>query len=356
MVNRYNAVETDDRGLGDEQLRQATIGIRIFKVGPTDEKSLRELENNARAAGNFAKSLGTTLGENAPKVVLITNGDIAQEGLEVLQKAELEIIPVDPALAQRRARLGKLLIGEESASSGSFSYTDMLNALSDKRSTVGEHYVFISADLARRPEELGKQLIAMERVRVAFETASPGTICMIGSMAGGIHDPETITRIVEGTEEITLANASLVFPNNALSMVEGGTHFSGIADNSLTGKVEVDGKQVAVGGNEDFEFAFREMVYKGRVSVLVVHPSITRLAGEEWKGVAEKYIRRQTIYNLYAERILGQAKARGVISEGVTFEDIIDRHLFFAQLNDDGEPEIVLTARQTNRGVASPLQ
>jgi hypothetical protein len=184
-----------------------------------------------------------------------------------------------------------------------------------------------------------------------------------------VHNRILVQKVINGEEELNLNNLNMVFPNNVLSLVPSDTVFSGITDNALAGKVEVNEKLEAVGGNEDFLYGFEEMIYNKKDCVLLIEPFVAGERQGEIMGIESKYARRQIIYKLYAERTIRQAVKRGKIDLGgetenelttTQIENIIqntvDEHLFFARINQNDQPEIILTRRQELKSISSPFK
>ena len=160
---------------------------------------------------------------------------------------------------------------------------------------------------------------------------------------------------------------SKVFPNNALSLVPANAKFSGITDNALAGEVEVGGQSVQIGGNEDFLYGLKQILFANKDCVLLIDPYVEGERKGEVKGVDSKYIRRQEVYRLYAQRLIGHASrleqiTAGISPEEMTLEqvkekvkDVVDEHLFFARVDQNSQLEIVLTKRQKTKSITAPI-
>lgn len=355
-------------------LSSSVIGIRVFKVGLFDEASLAVFKHQVDTVKTFSEKL-TGLSNKPPKVVLITNADLDFEGVVMLGNSGLTVIQVAPEKTKRRARLATKLLGPKSASKGAFSYVDMLNSLNAesragvkdaKKDKKGGATLFTSYDLAQKPEVLSRQMAGMKILYDRWEEKQPGKLAIVGSLLGGVHDMELVDGAIHGSNDITLDTVSRAFPNNALSLVPPHTRFSGIADNALAGEVEINGKQEPIGGNEDFLYAFTQMLYSGKDAVLLVEPCIEDEREGEVKGVEAKYERRRAIYRLYATRAveklmrtpwpLNRQKPewKGKTLDAIV-EEVLDNHLFFARIDERGDPEILLTKRQKDQKIVTPI-
>ena len=345
-------------------LSKSIIGFRIFKIGDFDQKSLEQFSRQVEAVKNFSRQLQSQLVDRAPQIAIITNSDLPEAGQLKLADSELTIVQAEKTKAQRRAELARRLVGEKSAAKGDFSYSDMLNALEQIKTVERANYIFASSDLANKPEALFHQIIGMKILWDSWQKERPGQLAMVGSMIEGVHDSALVQKIISGEAEIKLDSLSKVFPNNALSLVPPEVDFSGITDNALAGQIEISGKFESIGGNEDFFYGFEEMLYAGKDCVLLIEPFVTR----EVKGVEVKYVRRQAVYRLYAQRTIEQAIKRGKafwsgnIRErpskeeiDAIVEEIVDRHLFFARIESDGRPSVILTSRQKSKNINSPI-
>lgn len=345
------------------QLTATAVGVRVFKVGDFDEASLAVFKHQVDTVSHFVSTLGT-LTPKPPQVKIISNEDLSSEGKEVLEKSGLGVVWVSPVATKRRARLGATLIGENSTSNGDFSYVDMLNSvqggLNESRA------IFTSYDITARPETLYRQMVGMQTVYDAWEKKKPGGLAIVGSMLGGVHDFSIPQGAIDGTTKIAIENVSRAFPNNALSMVSQDTHFSGIADNALAGKVEINGKLEPVGGNEDFEHAFEGMLFRGQDAVLLIDPCVENERVGEVKGIEAKYERRKTIYMVYANRLVDRLRRVPLPEErqkpeiaDVSNYDVanatLTEHLFFARIDENGKPEVLLTVAQKEKGIQAPI-
>jgi len=345
-------------------LADAALCFRVFKVGAFDEKSSDQFKKQVTSISNFNQLIQNRLGEKAPHSIIITNSDLEEDGKQDLNSSGLQILYTDPAKAKRRASLAKHLVGEKSVAEGKFSYSDMLNE--PMKNEDLSKFFFVSSDLTNKPEELLQQVMGMEMIKEIFEVAHPEKLAIIGSAVEGIHVIELVNRIIKGEEDLNMENISQIFHNNALSQVGKDTKFSGIADNALAGKVEINGKLEPIGGNEDFLYGLKEILYHEKDCILLIDPYIAGERQGEVKAVDSKYLRRAAVYKLYAERAVRQAGKRDVIDLGDETElseekvneivsDAMDKHLFFSRINHEGVPEIVLTSRQRTKGVLAPI-
>lgn len=348
---------------GHPDFSTSVVGIRVFKVGEFDDSSRGVFQHQVDTVSQFAATL-SKLTPTPPHVSVISNEDLAEDGKAVLKQSGLDVVWVSPATTKRRARLGATLLGEQSASQGAFSYVDMLNSV--QNDVEGSRTIFTSYDVTARPEVLYRQMVGMQTVYDAWDKKKPGGLAIVGSMMGGVHDFSIPKGAIDGTTGISIENVSRAFPNNALSMVSRSTHFSGIADNALAGQVEINGKLEPVGGNEDFEHAFEAMLYRGKDAVLLIDPCIENEREGEVKGIEAKYERRKTIYQFYANRIIDHLRRvpwpedrKKPEMEGVSNYDIantaLTEHLYFARIDEDGKPIILLTRAQKEKGMQAPI-
>lgn len=342
-------------------LSSVTVGIRIFQIG--EPKNWETFQGQVDTVAALREEWKKSVGPNQPQVVIITNSDLELEGQHILEQSGLQFVIAQRAKAERRAKHGRQLVKKDkSEAKGDFSYADMLNALQ-----VGQgERAFVSSDMVRDPKKLLETLKTLKRVYDKYMQMQPNRLAMIGALLGGVHDQNVIQAAIQGQTEIAMSNVHRVFPNNALSLLPPDAEFSGVADNKLAGTLIVEDKEVPVGGNEDFLYAFEAMVYEGRDAVLVVDFSETQERQGEVMGDQSKYVRRQAVYRAYAERAVRQAIKREKIEwDGQAdpteedmeriVKDILDRHLFFALINDRNEPEIVLTARQKEKSIIAPF-
>lgn len=348
-------------------LSKSVVGFRIFKIGKFNEDSLTKFNQQISRIVLFADQIKDTLAERSPRITLITNDDLPEEGKRVLASSNLDVIETPHRTAHRRATLGKKLIGEQSQSSGEFSYSDMLNSLTHGQSSEEdtENCVFVSSDLAGQPRILLDQIMGMDAVANGWKTNTKDGLAMVGTLIEGIHDQSLIQEIVDGSKNVDPQNLSKIFPNNALSLVKTHTKFSGISDNALSGKIEINGKMELIGGNEDFLYGFKEMLFNNKDCVLLIDPFIAGERQNEIRGIDSKYLRRQTVYKLYMNRYVEQYINRNKISipdnesrdaqiKNIA-EDVLDNHLFFARINSNGEQEVILTQRQKEKNIESPI-
>ncbi len=354
----------------ETDLSNSVVGIRVFKVGDFDDASLEVFRHQVDTVKNFVEKLAKFT-DKPPRLRLITNSDLKEEGANMLDASGLEIIQTDVEKTQRRAHLGKVLVGSKSKSKGEFSYVDMLNAL-DENVPASEaetaSAIFASYDLAQRPEVLFRQMAGMEILYKRWQKEKPGNLAIAGSLLAGVHDTVLAREVADGKANITFENLSRLFPNNALSLVPPHTRFSGIADNALSGEIAVEGaesKKESIGGNEDFMYAFKEMLHFDRDAVLLVDPYIASEREGEVKGIESKYERRKKIQHLYAQRIIDKLKrtpwpeerAKSDLNRPIEeiVEGALDQHLFFARIDERGEPEILLTKRQKEQKIKAPI-
>lgn len=346
-------------------LSRVVIGIRAFRIGKFDPKSLGQFNQQVEAVKLFAEYLEEHFAEKSPRVVIITNSDLPDAGRQILAESDLAVVRAEQKKAERMAHLGRVLIGENSIAKGRFSYADMLNALGEEIGPIEtESIIFASSDLANGPEVLTRQIVAMKVLYDQWEKERPGQLAMVGSLLEGVHDPILVQRAVEGTANITLGNLSKVFPNNALSLVRPQTKFSRMADNGLAGPIEVNGEVVPMGGNEDFLFGFKQMLL-GRDCCLLIDPFVAGERQGEVSGMDAKYFRRQMVYRLYAKRLIGRAIEQGRILESgaglagiqtkLIIERMVDEHLFFGRVDQNNQPRIELTAMQAIKSVKLPI-
>ena len=347
-------------------LSDSIVSFRIFKIGEFDQNSLEQFSRQVEAVRNFSRQLKNQLVDRAPQIAIITNSDLPETGQLKLADSDLIIVQAEKTKAQRRARLARQLVGEKSVAKGDFSPSDMLNALGQIKTAEKGIYVFASSDLANKPEVLFRQIVGMKILWDSWQKERPGQLAMIGSMIEGMHDPALVQKIINGEAKIKLDNLNKVFPNNALSLVPSEADFSGITDNALAGKIEISGKFEPIGGNEDFFYGFEEMLYAGKDCVLLIEPFVAGERKGEVRSVETKYVRRQAIYRLYAQRTIEQAIKRGKITlKGnpkelpevleTIIEEILDKHLFFARIDQNGQSEIILTQRQKSKNINSPI-
>jgi hypothetical protein len=344
----------------EPDLTNTCLCFRIFNIGIFDDKSLEQFKKRVTTIENFNQIIHDKLIEKAPQTILITNSDLDEAGKQELNFSGLKILYAEQSKAKRRSELGKKIVGDKSSAKGDFSYSDMLNEPAKKEDS--SDFIFASPDLANKPKELLTQILAMKMIRDSFEAINPEKLATIGSALKGVHDIKLISKIISGDDNLNMDNLSRVFPNNALSEITKRTKFSGIADNSLAGKVEINAKQEPIGGNEDFLYGLKEMLYHDKDCVLLIEPNISDERQGEVSGVDAKYLRRAAVYKIYAERAIRQAGKRGKIDLGdknelteeklnMIIEDLMDKHLFFARINNEGKPEIVLTKRQQEKGI-----
>lgn len=345
-------------------LSDAALCFRVFKIGNFNENSLEQFKNQVASIRKFNQTLRDRLGEKAPHSIIITNANLGEDGRRELDSSGLEILFTDPAKAKRRASLARHLIGEKSSAKGEFSYSDMLNEPIENKDF--SKFFFVSSDLTNKPEELLQQILGMEIIKRAFEETHPEKLAIVGSAVEGVHVIEMVNKIIKGEEALNMENISQIFHNNALSQVGKDAKFSGIADNALAGKVEINEKLESIGGNEDFLYGLKEIIYHKRDCVLLIDPYIAGERKGEVKAVDSKYLRRAAVYKLYAERAIKQASKRDkidldneiLLSEEKMNEiisDAMDKHLFFSRINQEGLPEIILTSRQLSKGILAPI-
>jgi len=353
---------------GEVDLSHSVIGIRVFKIGAFDEKSLEQFNRQVEMIQKLTDGFKKESKEKSPQVVIITNSDLPEDGKQILDNSGLTVVQADQKRAERRSELAKTLVGEKSVAKGDFSYADMLNSLqSEETEATAKEHIFMSADFANKPEFVSRQLIGMKTLYDRWQEKKPEKLALVGSLLVGVHDPHLIQETTDGTTDIHLGNLHRIFPNNAFSFVPPHNRFSGITDNALAGN-EINGKLELIGGNEDFLYGFESMLYDNKDCILLTDPFV--VAGEregEVKGVASKYERRQKIYTLYARRTIEQAIKRGKLpneegSETLSDEqietivdDTIDKHLFFASVDENGKTAILLTQRQKRKSISSPL-
>ncbi len=350
-------------------LSQSAVGIRVFKIGQFDQESEEIFRRQVETVKDLDEYLKGQLGELSPKLVVITNSDLEEYGQNILSESGLKVVRADQEKAKRRADHGQGMIKEaESRAKGDFSYADMLNSIIDDGELKQEvaNYIFTSADLGNKLSELLRQLSGMRIVYDKWQEKKPNKLAMVGSLVADVHDVGLIDRVIEGTEDLSLENLNGVFPNNTCSIVSPDARFSGLTDNGLAGSIEINGKFVPMGGNEDFDYGFDQMFRNGRDCVLLIDPYLPGEREGEVKGVEEKKARRQVIYWLYAKRQVKRAFRSKSFTIGDEFQpestrietivqDVIDAHLFFARLNADGQPEVVLTQRQKAKSISSPI-
>ena len=349
-------------------LSDSVIGIRVFKIGEFDQESEEVFSRQVRTVKEFDESLIERFGEKSPNIEIITNSDLEEFGQQVLTDSGLRVVKTQKEKAEERAELGHSIIGERSAATGDFSYADMLNAAINENepSEKAESYIFTSADLGNKPKDLIRQVVGMRILYDKWNQKNPSKLAMVGSLVADVHDIGLVDRAIKGTEGINLENLNAVFPNNTLSMVSPDAKFSGVTDNALTGTIEINGKSVPIGGNEDFYYGFGEMISGGRDCVLLIDPFVAGEREGEVKGVQSKYARRQAIYQLYAKRLLNRALRANKITLGdgtkgsseqieTIVENMVDEHLFFARVDQNGQPEIVLTDRQERKKISKPI-
>lgn len=350
-------------------LSNLVIGIRVYKIGHFNAESLGRFTQQVANVDRFHNYLSSRFGLRSPKIVILTNSDLVGEGLQILKKSNLEIVTVNPDRAARRASLAKKVVGETSNSSGEMSFADMLNTLESSDGSSQDQsrrYLFISSDIVGSVEKSTQQVEGMQKLFTLYEKGNPGQLALVGSVISNQDNNVLVQQVLDGSSDLNIDNLSNIFPNNACSMVPPGARFSGITDNALAGMVSVDGKVVPIGGNEDFLYGFKEMLNKGKDCVILVDSSIERLPDQEVLGTDSKYTRRQAVYRLYAERLVKQAILRGKIDHSQAdqaltteqiekiIEDIIDKHLFFAQLDEKGQPTILLAGRQQMKSIKMP--
>lgn len=348
----------------EPDLADTSLCFRVFKIGKFDEKSLEQFKKQIAAIENFNQITSNRLAEKAPQTTIITNSDLEEAGKQELNISGLKILYAEQARAERRSELGKKIIGDKSSAKGDFSYADMLNEPAKRESS--SDFIFASSDLANNPEKLILQILAMKKTKDSFEASCPEKLAIIGSAVKGVHHMELINKIIKGEDNVSMENLSKVLHNNTLSLADRNVKFSGIADNALAGKIEINGKQEPIGGNEDFLYGLKEMLYNDKYCVLVIEPNIADERQGEVMGVDAKYLRRVSVYKIYAERAIRQAGKRGKIDLGnenelteekinIIMEDLVDKHLFFARINNEGKPEIVLTKRQQEKRILPPI-
>jgi len=349
-------------------LSKSIIGIRVFKVGEFDQKSLEQFKRQVESVKSFSQYLKKAI-EKPPQVAIITNSDLPEIGKQILAAncSDIMIVPTEPAKVKRRAKLARVIIGEKSAAKGKFGYADMLNTLLEKTTPETEGIIFASSDLTIKQESLSRQIIGMKILYDQWQKERPNQIAIIGSLIEAVHDRVFIEKLVDGEEELKLGNLHKIFPNNALSLVPREARFSGITDDALAGRIEAGGQLEPIGGEEDFLYGLRKMIYDKKDCVLLIEPFVPGKREYEVKGVESKYIRRPLVYDLYARRVINQAFKRGKIdSRGVTNEltrgqvetivkEIIDKHLFFARIDQNNRPEIILTQRQKSKLIKPPI-
>lgn len=345
-------------------LADASLCFRVFKIGTFDEKSLEQFKNQVTTIENFNQMVKDKLAKKAPQIIIITNSDLDETGKQELNSSKLKILYTEQSRAKRRAHLARHIVGEKSSAKGDFSYADMLNE--PAKNEDSSDFIFASADLANKPKELLTQILGMKITKDFFEAIHPGKLAVVGSAVKGVHHMELINNIIQGNDDIKMENLSQVLHNNTLSLVGKDAKFSGITDNFLAGKIEINGKQEPIGGNEDFLYGLKKISYHDQDCILLIEPNISEERQGEIKGVDAKYLRRVAVYKLYAERAIRQAGKRGKIDLGdekevteeqlnTTIEDLMDKHLFFARINNEGKPEIVLTNRQRSKRILPPI-
>jgi len=362
--NPGNPIEKDKNEESEPSLADSALCFRAFKIGSFDEKSTEIFKKQISMIEDFKHKIETQLSDKAPKTIVITNSDLEEAGRQEIRNSNLRVIFVDKAKAERRAKLATHLIGERSAAKGDFSYSDMLNAPSKEEDFSNS--IFVSYDLVNKPEALIKQILGMKKIKDQFEKNNPKKLAIVGSAVEGVHVIELINKIIDGNEDINIENLSKIFHNNSLSLVDKKTKFSGIADNYLSGAVEVNEKQEPIGGNEDFLYGLKEILYHKKDCVLLINPHISGYRAGEMKGVESKYARRAAVYKLYARRALIQAGKRKVINladesdlnDGklnIIIRNMMDEHLFFASINSENKPEIILTSSQRSKKISAPF-
>ena len=348
----------------EPDLSNSALCFRVFKIGKFDEKSLEQFQKQVSSISNFDQLISNKLAEKAPQATIITNSDLEEVGKKELDFSGLNILYTEQSKAKRRSELGKKIVGDRSSAKGDFSYADMLNK--PIKDADFSDFIFASSDLANKPKELLIQILAMKKTKDFFEASNPEKLAIIGSAVKGVHDIELINKIIKGEDDINIDNLSRVLHNNTLSLAGKNVKFSGITDNALAGKLEINGKQEPIGGNEDFLYGLNQMLYHDKDCILLIEPNIMDERRGEVMGVDAKYLRRVAVYKIYAERAIRQAGKRGKINLGnedklteekinTILDDLVDKHLFFARINTEGNPEIVLTKRQQEKGILSPI-
>lgn len=319
---------------------ETSIGLRSFrkvKNGALSQEDVQGLEGKARDIQKFADTL------NSPSPIadftIATTTDLPQEGINALSSTGL-----------------KVLVATDTFSSD-LSNANFLNSYLESTGQSIKNCVIASPSIVgNKEEEASTQVKAMVKIFEFWEKQRPGKIAMIGSAIEGEHNPELIEKFIEGSDNIGLNNMSVATPNNSLNLLRPELRFSKTSDNGVLGKIWFGTESARVGGNEDFFLGFTEMI-KGNDVVLLIDPIISGERKDKVDLGEKKYLRRQSVFEIFATEIIIEAMDRGIIPFtdmsdltreliGRIVEDTLDKHLFFAKIDQNSQPEIVLTRRQ----------
>lgn len=346
-------------------VEKTAIGFRSFRK-PAEDGSLGhadaiDLDLKRDVITNFVSEL-LQVDKSIKKATIITTNDLPEIGRIIFDSSHLNVIYAD-------------------TSSKKLSQAEMLNAF---MKSVGPEIIscaIVSPSLIGLHKEIAaRQILGLTQLFNLWEASKPGTLAMAGTLIEGEHDPNLVEAIISGTENLNLKNLWKVFPTNAMSLVRSSARFSDLTDNGRLGVIEIEGQSEKIGGNEDFYYAFDRMI-KGEDCVVLINQVMPGERQAKIETVGKKVQRREKVYEIYAKLLLDQHFKENPIytTSGGTFNDlslteqemakedyllpfdsnslppekfekiiegILDKHLFFARIDQNGKPEIVLTRRQ----------
>lgn len=290
----------------------------------------------------FAENLATVTALPAD-VVIVTTQDLPSEGTAALASSGLEVIRAADTTA------------------GNVSYAGMLNAYLESFSGRKTNCVIVSPSLVGiYPEIAARQVKGLVELFEYWEKQRPGRLAMAGPLIEGEQSLELIRSTIDGTADVNFGNFSVAFPNNSLSLVRPEARFSKETDNGQLGKVWIGAEceSARVGGNEEFYFAFGEML-RGKDVVLMIDQIMLGERKDKIDLGEKKHFRRQAVFEIYATSLIIEAMWLGILpffntadlnreQIATIVEDTLDRHLFFARF-ENNQVEILLTRRQRSR-------
>lgn len=310
--------------------------MRSFVPPQVDGNASRDNLARADKKGGAMATYGQALKEvsNHPyEVIVSTTSNMSNSGVRLFEEQGLRVIRTD-------------------SEAKPVKYANMLNGVITNVNKEVDSIAIVSPSLVESdPIAIAKQLDLMVR---AFYTWNG--VAIIGSVLNNEHDRDLISAVIEGTKMLTLENICRVFPTNAISVVPKFAEFSPDTNTGALGKVMVNGKEVDAGGNEDFYWGLQQML-RGRPCIQFIDPYLEGERTDKVLTEAEKYGRREPVYERYARQLLSKAVERGALRQmdiasmsasevSAVATYIVTRNFFFAKYNEDGNPEIVLTKAQ----------
>lgn len=177
-------------------------------------------------------------------------------------------------------------------------------------------------------------------------------VSVIGVATSTNHDLSFINKLVAGKDNLWEDNLYKVFPNNSFSYYPNSAKFSWITDNWILWTIDIWWKKELIWWNEDFYFAFEQMIKYQRITLMMINPMINSERINEITSLNSKYLRRKQVYQIYSKIISTKAITRWLLDwEEKTIENILDKLFFFFQINSEWKPEVILTNRQKDNWI-----